>query len=164
MPDEETPHASGGAASVSPTGRSAAERPTGWLSVTACLVLTAQAATVGLWAAFFPNSFFQDFPGVLGQRWFTEHDTYDEHLVRDVGTLHLALLVPTVGAIVKRVPDRLVGWMWVPMALPHAWFHANHLEGLAPSEQYATMAGLISVVAASVFLASRRKATHATSG
>lgn len=45
-----------------------------------------------LQAAFAPRSWYDDFP--LGRGWIAaEGSTYDEHLVRDVGVLFLALII-----------------------------------------------------------------------
>ena len=55
----------------------------------------------GVQAAFAPRSFFDDFP--LGRGWIAaEGGGYDEHLVRDVGVLFIALILVTVWAAWKR--------------------------------------------------------------
>ena len=45
---------------------------------------------VGIWAQFAPRSFYDDFPG-LGRAWVRVDGPFNEHLVRDVGGLNLAL-------------------------------------------------------------------------
>ena len=61
----------------------------------------------GLQAAFAPRSFFVDFP--LGRGWISHQgDPYNEHLVRDVGALFLALIVVTGWTVWKRRPGRSV--------------------------------------------------------
>ena len=47
-----------------------------------------------------PQSFYDDFPG-LGRAWVSVDGPYNEHLVRDVGALNLALLVLFVVAWVR---------------------------------------------------------------
>ncbi len=47
-------------------------------------------AGVGAWAALAPRSFYDDFPGG-GRHWVAVDGPFNEHLVRDVGTLNLAL-------------------------------------------------------------------------
>ena len=42
----------------------------------------------GIYALFFPRSFYGDFP--LGRGWVEALPAYNEHLVRDVGGLFLA--------------------------------------------------------------------------
>ena len=53
---------------------------------------------VGLQAAFTPRSFYDDFP--FGRGWIAMDGPYNEHLVRDVGTLNLALVVLAFAALV----------------------------------------------------------------
>ena len=51
----------------------------------------------GVQAAFAPRSFFENFP--VGRGWIAaEGGSYDEHLVRDVGVLFLALIIVTLWA------------------------------------------------------------------
>ena len=54
-------------------------------------VLAVSAFGVGVQAAFFPRSFYDDFP--FGRGWVAMDGRYNEHLIRDVGVLNLALLV-----------------------------------------------------------------------
>ena len=61
----------------------------------------------GVQAAFAPRSFFENFP--VGRGWIAaEGGSYDEHLVRDVGVLFLALVIVTLwsalGGLARRVP------------------------------------------------------------
>jgi len=50
---------------------------------------------VGSRAAFLPASSHASFPGPFGS-WIAMDGPYDEHLVRDVGTLNLGLAAPLV--------------------------------------------------------------------
>ena len=54
--------------------------------------LNALGAFVGAWALAAPRSFYDGFPmpGLLGA-WVASDGPYNEHLVRDVGSLYLAL-------------------------------------------------------------------------
>ena len=57
-------------------------------------LLTVFALPVGLQAAVAPRSFFDDFP--FGRSWISvDGAMYDEHLVRDVGALFLAMAIVT---------------------------------------------------------------------
>ena len=57
----------------------------------------------GLQAAFAPRSFFDDFP--LGRGWIAHSgDAYNEHLVRDVGALFLAMIMVTGWIVLRRRP------------------------------------------------------------
>jgi hypothetical protein len=93
------------------------------------LLLAASAAVVGIWAAAFPVSFYNDFPSP-GRHWVSTLGPYNEHLVRDVGGLNLALLVlstyawrrPTVAAL------RMTGAAWTVFNAEHFLWHMLHLE------------------------------------
>jgi hypothetical protein len=88
-------------------------------------VLAATAAFVGLWAVSAPLSFYTSFPGG-GHRWIAADGPYNEHLIRDVGGLYLALLALIVGAIVHPTPQitRLTGVAWLVFSIPHLVYHA----------------------------------------
>jgi nucleoside-diphosphate-sugar epimerase len=122
------------------------------LLVTAALLcLAATAAVEGVWAAIFPASFYRSFPGT--GHWVEAFPPYNEHLVRDVGQLTLAMLVVTVGALVirRRSVVRLVGLAWMVESLPHFLFHLLNRQGLGAAQQAASLTGLaFSVVLAAV--------------
>ena len=94
-------------------------------------ILAVSAGFVGFWAAIAPQSFYRSFP-LPGRHWVSGAGPYDEHLVRDVGGLYLALLVVTLWALVRRQSDqlRVVGLAWFVFSLPHLLFHLDHLDGL----------------------------------
>jgi hypothetical protein len=54
---------------------------------------------IGLWAGFAPRGFYENFPGA-GRSWVAPDGPFNEHLVRDVGVLNLALAVVTIAAAV----------------------------------------------------------------
>ncbi|NYJ05565.1 hypothetical protein [Petropleomorpha daqingensis] len=93
----------------------------------ALALLALSAAVVGFWALFAPSSFYSSFPG-LGYTWVSEAGPYDEHLVRDVGALYLALLVVTVLALLRPAAVRpwVAGVAWLVFGVPHLVFHAAH--------------------------------------
>jgi hypothetical protein len=93
----------------------------------ALVLLGLSAAFVGFWALLAPSSFYTSFPG-LGFTWVSEAGPYDEHLVRDVGALYLALLVVTVLAVLRPVVVRpwVAGLAWLVFGVPHLVFHAAH--------------------------------------
>lgn len=121
-------------------------------------MLTASAVYVGLWALLAPASFFASFPGG-GRRWLEGHGSYDEHLVRDVGALYLALVVVTAGAARSLEPAavRLVGAAWLVSGVPHALFHAVHLGGYGPVDQVLNVVALGGTVVLAVLLALPRR-------
>ena len=106
----------------------ARSRGAGVLVVRGALALLAlSAAFVGFWALLAPSSFYSSFPG-LGYTWVAEAGPYDEHLVRDVGALYVAVLVLTVLALLRPTAVRpwAAGLTWLVFAVPHLAFHAAH--------------------------------------
>ena len=93
------------------------------------LVLAVSAGYVGCWALAAPAGFYRSFPG-FGWAWVAAAGPYDEHLVRDVGELNLALLVVSVAAAVRptRWSVRVAGLAWLVYGVPHLAFHAAHAE------------------------------------
>jgi len=105
--------------------------------------LAASAAYVGFWAMAWPHSFFTTFPG-LGQAWVVPLGPFNEHLVRDVGGLYVALLVFSGWAAAKGDTGalRALGWAWLAFGLPHLAFHATHRHGFSTAEWAASMTPL----------------------
>jgi hypothetical protein len=97
----------------------------GWLRG-GLLILAVSALTVGLWALVAPRSFYEDFP-LPGGAWVSTLGPYNEHLVRDVGELNLALGVLLVMAAVlleqRLVQVSLVAYL--VYAVPHFVYHAS---------------------------------------
>src|SRR5204863_9093052 len=86
---------------------------------------------VGAWALFAPESFYRDFPG-LGRHWVSVDGPFNEHLLRDVGGLNLALALITAVAAWRLGPTmiRAVCAGWLVYSVPHALYHAGHGSGL----------------------------------
>ncbi len=94
------------------------------------VVLAAMQAFVGVWALPAPRSFYDTFP-LRGHAWVALHPPYNEHLVRDVGAYSLAFAV-LLGAAALSLDRRLARAALLALAVfavPHAVFHAGHLEG-----------------------------------
>lgn len=105
--------------------------PRGTSSPAVVIPLVALAATsiaVGAWALFAPQSFFEDFP--LDQGWVSTDGPYNEHLVRDVGGLDLALGVVTIAVVLvgDAASRRLAAIGWFVYGLAHFVYHLHHLE------------------------------------
>ena len=95
------------------------------------LALTAaQGLFVGVWAQFFPRSFYDSFPG-FGLHWVSMMGDWDEHLVSDVGGFYLGLTAITIIAIFARTagPARLAGVGWTVFGVLHFIYHATHMMG-----------------------------------
>jgi len=123
-------------------------------------VLAIQGAVLGVWAGFAPRSFYDDFPG-LGRHWVMVDGPYNEHLVRDVGWLNLALTVVTVWAMVALARALVLATLvaWLVADLPHLGYHAAHLDGLSTGDGTAEIISLAlgpAVAAALVVLVARR--------
>jgi nucleoside-diphosphate-sugar epimerase len=95
-------------------------------------ILAFSAFGVGVQAEFFPRSFYDDFP--FGRGWVAMDGRYNEHLIRDVGALNLALLVLTIGAIVvgSRAISRITAVSWFVYSAPHLVYHLRHLTMVMP--------------------------------
>ena len=108
-------------------------------------VLAVSAFGVGVQAAFFPRSFYDDFP--FGRGWVAMDGRYNEHLVRDVGALNLALLVVTIGAIFVglRALSRITAIAWLVYSVPHLVYHWRHLTMAMPGFDKVAMIGSLSV-------------------
>lgn len=109
-------------------------------------VLAFPALVVGVWAAFMPRSFYDDFPG-MGRMWVAPDGPYNEHLVRDVGELNLALVVVTAIALITLVPMlvRAVLAGWIVYSVPHLVYHLRTMEPFSTDDQF-SIAGSLALV------------------
>jgi len=100
---------------------------------TVLAITAAMGLFVGVWAAGFPQGFYDAFPG-LGLMWISVDGPFNEHLIRDVGALYLAIASASIYAIFARslAATRAVGIAWTVFGAPHLAYHLAHLEGLAP--------------------------------
>jgi hypothetical protein len=103
------------------------ERHREWITAL-LLVLGAPQAAIGLWALLAPRSFYGDF-GLGGTGWVETLGSYDEHLVRDVGTLFLGLGVLLIIAAVRgqRSLSVVAAVIWLIYAVPHTLWHYFNL-------------------------------------
>ena len=123
-------------------------------------LLAFSALLVGGWASLVPGSFYRDFP-FPGRDWVSLLGPYNEHLVRDVGGLYLALLVISVWMVVRPTDSgmRMTGLAWVVFSIPHFTYHVTHLE-MFPLVDKLLMSGSLFgtvVLAALLMLPSRGK-------
>ncbi len=130
-----------------------------WLRSGLILLATA-GIVVGVWALLAPQSFYDDFPGG-GRSWVLALPPYNEHLVRDVGGLNLALAVMLVFAaiVLERRLVQVATIAALVYAVPHFAFHLAHLEELSTGDKVAQTAALALAVVmplALFVLASRR--------
>ena len=98
--------------------------------------LAASSWLVGIWAAAAPQSFYEDFPG-LRTGWVAADGPYNEHLIRDVGGLNIALaLVLTFACLSLRPGEvRLALWATLVFGALHAVFHVAHADTYAGTDR-----------------------------
>lgn len=101
-------------------------------------ILNALGAFVGVWALFWPRGFYDTFPGLGFGAWASE-GPFNEHFIRDVGALYLALVAAGIFAALTRRADAAVavGIAWIVFSVPHLAYHLGHLHGLAPIDAIA---------------------------
>jgi len=111
------------------------------------------SAQIGLWALFAPRSFYDNFPG-LGRAWVSVDGPYNEHLIRDVGALNLALVV-MLGAAAISLSRPLITTAAVASlvwGVPHLIYHLAATDGLDTSDVAASLTGLVLFAALPVAL------------
>ena len=99
---------------------------------------------IGAWALLAPRSFYDGFPG-LGRAWVSVDGPYNEHLVRDVGALNLALTAIFVLAAVSLSRSLIVGAAIAAMVwgVPHLVYHLVNTGGLSASDLTLSLTGLV---------------------
>ena len=107
-------------------------------------VLALGILPLAFWASFAPRQFYDDFPGG-GRSWIAVDGPYNEHLVRDVGALSLALLVVTVFAFITlSVPlVRATAAAFLAIGVLHVGFHLRHLVLYGTADQIGSIGGLL---------------------
>ena len=121
-------------------------------------LLMAPALVVGVWALLLPRSFYEDFPAA-GRHWVSALGPYNEHLVRDVGALNLALgaLLALAAILPEQRLTQAALAAWLVYALPHFLFHATERDALSPLDNLANLATLgLAVLLPLVLLAATR--------
>ncbi len=98
----------------------------------------------GLWAAFAPKHYFDNFPGG-SFRWVSLDGPYNEHLMRDYGALNLALGALAVCALIWWTKPLIlaVAIAEIVYALPHVIYHASHPSRIGDTtDQFGAIGGL----------------------
>ncbi|KQZ83257.1 hypothetical protein ASD56_13180 [Microbacterium sp. Root166] len=118
------------------------------------------ALFVGVWAYFFPQSFYDSFPGVLGS-WVSVDGPFNEHLIRDVGAMYLALGGASIGCLVwgSEVAYRVLGIAWTIFGALHFAYHAFHLSHMPVVDAVGEMVALgVSLLLGVLLMMPARKA------
>ena len=104
------------------------------------IVLGAPQLLIGLWALLGPHTFYENFG--LDHPWVSALGAYDEHLVRDVGSLFCGLGVLMLIAAWRgqRSLTLTAVTVWLIFAVPHTIYH---LFNLGP---YNTIDGVANVI------------------
>jgi hypothetical protein len=106
----------------------------------------------GLYALLAPRSFYDDFP--VGRGWVEALPAYNEHLVRDVGSLFLATAVILIAAAVwlerRLVLIALISFL--VYSVPHLIYHLLNLEPFSTGDAIAEAVTLAFTVVAPVWL------------
>lgn len=107
-------------------------------------MLFAQGLIIGTWAAAWPRSFYDDFPGG-GRSWVAADGPYNEHLVRDFGDLNLALAVVSLVALVAFTRSVVLAAAlgWIVYQAPHLVYHLRHLDLYDTSDKVANVTSLV---------------------
>jgi hypothetical protein len=116
-------------------------------------ILALTAIDAGLWAAAWPRQFYASFPG-FGHHWVAMLPPYNEHLVRDVGGLYLAMAVVSVWAVVRPRGETfaLAGLGWLAFNIPHCLFHLRHLGMYDGVDKAGNVIALVGVVVLAALL------------
>lgn len=104
--------------------------------------LTFQSLQIGVWALVAPQSFYDNFPGP--RSWVSVDGPFNEHLLRDVGALNIALAIVLVMAAVKLSWELIVAASAASLAwgVPHLLYHLFNTEGLTAGDLVASLGGL----------------------
>lgn len=117
----------------------------------------------GIQAALFPRSFYDDFP--LGRGWISQTGgPYNEHLVRDVGALFVALAIASIWAWWRPSLCRPIACAWLVQGALHVVFHLGHLDGLDGIDKVAMVSSLIAPLVLAVFVLALDVRVRRTSG
>jgi hypothetical protein len=131
----------------------------------ALAALAVSGLVVGLWAAFAPRSFYDDFPGG-GRSWVAPDGPYNEHLVRDVGALNLALTAAVIVALVALSRAAVIGagLAWLVYSVPHLVYHLRHLGIYDTSDKIGNVValGLACVLPVIILVEARKLAPDRT--
>ncbi len=105
--------------------------------------LAVVSIVIGVWAQLAPRSFFDHFPG-FGRAWVNVDGPFNEHLVRDVGGLNLALAAVLIAAMISLTRPLIVAAAAASLAtgIPHLVYHLVHADLLSTADAATSIGGL----------------------
>lgn len=103
-------------------------------------VLAVSFTIVGGWALLAPASFHAAFP--FGRSWVALDGPFNEHLVRDVGALQLAIGALAGLAVARPWLTGVVAAATLVFAVPHLAYHATHLAPFGVVDAVAQLVAL----------------------
>ena len=125
------------------------------------LYLIVTLAITGAWSLFLPLHFWENYPG-FGLAFVEPLPAYNEHLLNDVGSLHLGFAVLFAIALARPSVMLVRASMtaFLVFAVPHFAFHAGHLRPFDTAEVVAQLAlvGSFVVVPAGLLIVTRSTA------
>lgn len=125
------------------------------------LVLTIVGLSLGLWAYFAPLHWYSTFPG-MGMRWLPVLGPYNEHFVKDVGAMFLALGALSAVAVYhlrNRPVVVITAISWSVFNALHLIYHLGMLHMYGPRDAVLNAVGLSLLLAASLILLVPARAT-----
>ncbi|MEU5689779.1 hypothetical protein DEJ48_14835 [Streptomyces venezuelae] len=111
-------------------------------------LLAVTGGAVGGWAYFAPRNWYDTFPG-FGHHWLPVLGPFNEHLVKDVGAMYLALAALSAVAALRVenvLAVQLAGLAWLVFSVPHLIYHLQHLD------MYTGVDKVMNVVSLSLFV------------
>ena len=125
-------------------------------------VLLLVALSLGLWAYATPRNWYDAFPG-FGLRWVAVTGPYNEHFVKDIGSMYLALGVLTANALWFAASDasvRITAAAWTTFNLLHLGYHVTMLQMYDGRDKVLVVTSLVilSLVSAALLLGLSRRA------
>ncbi|WP_223628214.1 hypothetical protein [Microbacterium sp. EST19A] len=100
-------------------------------------VLAAFGLLVGPWALLFPAHWYETFPDGFANagldQWILLDGPFNEHMIRDIGAMNLALAAASIFAALSRstTAARVAAVAWITFSAPHLIYHVQHLHGLS---------------------------------
>lgn len=117
----------------------------------ALFVILGNGLFIGLWALSAPRNFYDSFPGA-GRVWVALDGPFNEHLIRDVGALNLALAFVAGFALATRSVQvaQAAGGAALIFGVPHLLYHLLHLDPYQTDDAVGIVFGLVFAVAAGI--------------